>query len=331
MPDWYEVLQVSPKAEPEVIAAAYRRLSRKYHPDVDASPAAAERQRLLNEAYEVLSDPDRRSAFDGQRRRPPPSGDTRSGADGRMAAPQKASPRWPFGTIGVVVFVVIAARLFGTVFGQGDDSGSGMPPATQATGFAVVATATVRASPTVVTATVVRAEPTTVPTPPPTRLASTPQVPRFVNTSKGSPNGANAYSDPAAYCVAAGTADPRMPGAAYRFIGAYDAVKLANDSRKVDVVWRCWDGKLLACLPGAAGAPCDLVDTRVNPSPEILTYCAANYTDLPDGQIPYGIMGHMNAFDWRCRDGRPVIVRRLIAAADIDKLGYALGVWYAVE
>ena len=48
MLDWYEVLQVSPNAEHDVIEAAYRRLSRKYHPDVNQDPRAPESQRLLN-------------------------------------------------------------------------------------------------------------------------------------------------------------------------------------------------------------------------------------------------------------------------------------------
>ncbi len=63
-PDWYEILQVSPRAEAEVVAAAYRRLSRKYHPDVDHSPAAQAHQAELNAAYEVLSDSARRAAYD---------------------------------------------------------------------------------------------------------------------------------------------------------------------------------------------------------------------------------------------------------------------------
>ena len=66
--DFYAILQVDPRAEPEVIEAAYRRLSRKYHPDVSEAGDAARRMRDLNEAYEVLGDPARRRAYD--RRRP---------------------------------------------------------------------------------------------------------------------------------------------------------------------------------------------------------------------------------------------------------------------
>ena len=63
-PDYYAILQVDPRAEPEVIQAAYRRLAAKHHPDVDPSPEAMERMKLLNAAYGVLSDPMKRRAYD---------------------------------------------------------------------------------------------------------------------------------------------------------------------------------------------------------------------------------------------------------------------------
>ena len=66
-PDYYTVLQVDPRAEPEVIQAAYRRLAAKYHPDVDTSPEATERMKLMNTAYAVLSDPVKRREFDMSR------------------------------------------------------------------------------------------------------------------------------------------------------------------------------------------------------------------------------------------------------------------------
>lgn len=65
--DYYVILQVDPRAEPEVIEAAYRRLSLKHHPDVSREADAGRRMRELNEAFEVLSDPARRRAYDRQR------------------------------------------------------------------------------------------------------------------------------------------------------------------------------------------------------------------------------------------------------------------------
>ena len=67
-PDYYELLQVSPKAEPGAIHAAYRKLARKYHPDVNPHPAAHERMRELNRALEILSDPAWRAEYDRGRR-----------------------------------------------------------------------------------------------------------------------------------------------------------------------------------------------------------------------------------------------------------------------
>lgn len=70
--DRYAILQVDAAAEPEVVEAAYKRLAQKYHPDVNADPDATAIMQRLNEAYEVLSDPKKRSAYDRQRRREAP-------------------------------------------------------------------------------------------------------------------------------------------------------------------------------------------------------------------------------------------------------------------
>jgi curved DNA-binding protein CbpA len=66
-PDPYKTLQVDREAEDEVIAAAYRRLARKYHPDVTGEPEAATRMAAINAAWELIGDPNRRAAFDRQR------------------------------------------------------------------------------------------------------------------------------------------------------------------------------------------------------------------------------------------------------------------------
>ncbi|CAN5523083.1 hypothetical protein BH20CHL7_BH20CHL7_01970 [soil metagenome] len=64
--DPYKVLQVDSEAEDEVIAAAYRRLAMKYHPDT-GGPESQARMSAINAAWEVLGDPDRRAAFDRER------------------------------------------------------------------------------------------------------------------------------------------------------------------------------------------------------------------------------------------------------------------------
>ncbi len=68
-PDHYATLQVAPTAEPAVIAAAYRALARRYHPDV-AGAAGEEAMRRINAAWEVLGDPERRADYDRRRAAP---------------------------------------------------------------------------------------------------------------------------------------------------------------------------------------------------------------------------------------------------------------------
>jgi curved DNA-binding protein CbpA len=65
--DPYKTLQVDPEAEDEVIQAAYRRLARKYHPDVAPGAEAAARMAAINAAWELIGEPAARAAFDRQR------------------------------------------------------------------------------------------------------------------------------------------------------------------------------------------------------------------------------------------------------------------------
>jgi DnaJ domain len=70
--DYYAILALTPAATLADIKRAYRRLARQHHPDTDTDPDAAKRFREISEAYEVLSDPARRSAYD--QTRPPAPG-----------------------------------------------------------------------------------------------------------------------------------------------------------------------------------------------------------------------------------------------------------------
>ncbi|MBE9192955.1 molecular chaperone DnaJ [Gloeocapsopsis crepidinum LEGE 06123] len=62
--DYYEILGVSRDADKEEIKRAYRRLARKYHPDVNKESGAEERFKEINRAYEVLSEPETRARYD---------------------------------------------------------------------------------------------------------------------------------------------------------------------------------------------------------------------------------------------------------------------------
>jgi len=64
--DYYEILQVNPLAEPEVIEAAYKKLAAKYHPDRNPSPAAQEKMKKINIAHDVLSVPEQRKRYDAE-------------------------------------------------------------------------------------------------------------------------------------------------------------------------------------------------------------------------------------------------------------------------
>jgi curved DNA-binding protein len=79
--DYYDTLGVEPGAGEAEIKTAYRRLARRYHPDVSKEKGAEERFKAVNEAYEVLRDKDKRAAYDqlkaqgyrpGEDFRPPP-------------------------------------------------------------------------------------------------------------------------------------------------------------------------------------------------------------------------------------------------------------------
>ena len=62
--DYYEVLEVNRSASADEVNRAFRRLARKYHPDLNPSAEAEERFKEINEAYEVLSEDSRRASYD---------------------------------------------------------------------------------------------------------------------------------------------------------------------------------------------------------------------------------------------------------------------------
>lgn len=98
--DYYAILGVDRKASEDDIKKAYRRMARKYHPDVSKEKNAEEQFKNVQEAYEVLKDPQKRAAYDqlgsnwqsGQEFRPPPGWESgggtrfyRSSGDGGFA------------------------------------------------------------------------------------------------------------------------------------------------------------------------------------------------------------------------------------------------------
>ncbi len=105
-PDLYQVLEVHPSADATAIRSAYRRLARRFHPDVAplARPDDVRRMSEINRAWEILRDPARRAVYDHQRSMPASgyvaprpaarasgAGGRPSGDHGRGAGPASAS------------------------------------------------------------------------------------------------------------------------------------------------------------------------------------------------------------------------------------------------
>ena len=127
---YYELLQVSPSADLEIITGAYRALIRRHHPDRNPSPSAEATTKRLNEAWEVLSDPERRAEYDqtfaaGSTSRPasPPRQPNRptqgtSPPKPKQPSPPPGMPDWVNGgltvvgivfALGLTIFLVVAA------------------------------------------------------------------------------------------------------------------------------------------------------------------------------------------------------------------------------
>jgi len=87
--DYYDVLGVTRSATPEDIQKAYRKLARKFHPDINKTKEAEDRFKEINEANEVLSDQEKRKKYDtlganwkaGQEFKPPPGWEGAAGFD----------------------------------------------------------------------------------------------------------------------------------------------------------------------------------------------------------------------------------------------------------
>lgn len=97
--DYYKTLGVARDATADDIKKAFRKLARKYHPDISKEPDAEQRMKEVNEANAVLSDPEKRAAYDqigqdyqpGQEFRPPPDWDAGFEFSGHGFAPEEAA------------------------------------------------------------------------------------------------------------------------------------------------------------------------------------------------------------------------------------------------
>jgi curved DNA-binding protein len=125
--DYYEVIGVARDATQDEIKRTYRKLARKYHPDVSDSSNAEERFKELGEAYAVLKDPEKRAAYDqlganwkdGQDFRPPPGWDEGFEFSGGGTADFGGDGYASYGGVGGEQF----SDFFETLFGQGHGGG----------------------------------------------------------------------------------------------------------------------------------------------------------------------------------------------------------------
>ena len=98
--DYYEILGIKRDASQDEVQRAYRKLARKYHPDVSKASDAEEKFKEINEAHEVLKDPEKRKMYDqlgpnwraGQNFRPPPGWETQH--DFHRGGAQQAEFEW---------------------------------------------------------------------------------------------------------------------------------------------------------------------------------------------------------------------------------------------
>lgn len=91
MPNHYEILGVGPAVSDDDLKKAYRALAKKYHPDLNPGDSIAEKKfKEINEAYSILSDPQKRQEYDQELSGVPKQGKTKGKA-------QTAGPSWTAG------------------------------------------------------------------------------------------------------------------------------------------------------------------------------------------------------------------------------------------
>ncbi len=114
--DYYKILGVEPTADDKAIKAAFRKLARKYHPDVSKEKDAEARFKEANEAYEALSSPEKRAEYDELRKY------------GQHGRPFQGPPGWQGrGGAGPDESAGDFSDFFSSIFGQGGRGPSGGP------------------------------------------------------------------------------------------------------------------------------------------------------------------------------------------------------------
>jgi len=119
--DYYGILGVDRKADDKTIKSAYRRLARKHHPDVAKGKDTADRFKEINEAYEVLSDPEKRRRYDSL------GPDWQRYAQAPPGGPGSGGFRVEYGDLGGAGdFSDFFRTIFGDMSGRGGSRGEGV-------------------------------------------------------------------------------------------------------------------------------------------------------------------------------------------------------------
>ncbi|MGC8786903.1 MAG: hypothetical protein ACP5Q1_05700 [Anaerolineae bacterium] len=150
-------------------------------------------------------------------------------------------------------------------------------------------------------------------------------------TPQPTPTKPLAFADPFAYCAAVGTMDtpdarytgPAMPDSVIQAMVAQGIVSAdAPPEFQKNAVWRCMDGKVWVCHYGA-NLPClEKADTSQVPTSEMEQFCTENpAADV----IPAYVTGRATVYEWKCQDGKPVVVSQIFA---VDPQGYLADFWY---
>ncbi len=150
------------------------------------------------------------------------------------------------------------------------------------------------------------------------------------------PPAPQSFTDPFAYCAAAGTID--APDARYTGEAVPDSVingfkKAAGletstepmQMFKKTTIWRCMGNQVYACNFGA-NLPCSSkANTDKTPTQAMTDFCTAN----PDSDfIPESVTGHSNIYSWHCVKGAPELLDQV---EKVDAAGFLEQIWYEIQ
>ncbi len=154
------------------------------------------------------------------------------------------------------------------------------------------------------------------------------------NTAHPQPSEVITYSDPFAYCEAAGTVDapdaryagPSMPDSIIK--GMIQKGIITADTPpefQKNAVWRCMNSHVWVCHYGA-NLPClEKADTSKSPTPEMENYCKQNSNV---DTIPAAVTGRATIYTWKCSSGKPEVIEQVF---QVDPRGYLANFWYELS